>query len=279
MFATDFSSCLETTLTYGAVLARHYDAALYTVNVVPKEITDHVQPPDPFYIRHSAEKKMANLAGLELLQGIKHREFVKEGFVPEVLSELIDRLEIDLVVLGTHGRGGIKKLVLGSVAEEIVDSAPCPVLTVGPHVPPKSVPELKLRKILCATDLLHGSTRALAFALWLAEQEHARVILLHVLKMPADIRGENSQSQKEMARQHLMHLLAPETAASLEAEFIVEIGSLGEHILKVAEGQNADLIVMRPHRTSYARVSRHLPWIVPHQVLCHARCPVLTVRD
>ena len=279
LFATDFSPCSETALVYGAGLSRHYDATLYTVSVVPEEITDYVQPPDPFYFRHSAEKKMTNLAGLELLQGIKHRELVKEGFVSEVLSELIDRLEIDLVVLGTHGRGGIKKLVLGSVAEEIVDSAPCPVLTVGPHVPPKSVPELKLGKILCATDLLHGSTRALTYALWLAEQEDARVTLLHVLKMPTDVPVENSQSQKEMALQRLVHLLPPETAASLETEFIVEIGSPGEHILKVAEGQNADLIVISPHHTSYARVSTHLPWIVPHQVLCHARCPVLTVRD
>jgi len=279
LLATDFSPCSETALAYGAGLSRRYDATLYTVSVVPEEITDYVQPPDPFFLRHSAEKKMTNLAGLELFQGIKHRELVKEGFVSEVLSELIDKLEIDLVVLGTHGRGGIKKLVLGSVAEEIVDSAACPVLTVGPHVPPKSVPELKLGKILCATDLLHGSTRALTYALWLAEQERAHLTLLHVLKMPTDVPVENPQSQKEMALQRLVQLLPAETAASLETEFIVEIGSPGEHILKVAEGQNADLIVMSPHHTSYARVSTHLPWIVPHQVLCHARCPVLTVRD
>ena len=279
LLATDFSPCSETALAYGASLSRHYNATLYTVSVVPEEITDYVQPPDPFYLRHSAEKKMTNLAGLELLQGIKHRELIKEGFVSDILSELIDRLEIDLVVLGTHGRGGIKKLVLGSVAEEIVDSAPCPVLTVGPHVPQKPVAELKLARILYATDLLHGSTRALTYALWFAEQEHAYLTLLHVLKMPTDVAMGYPQSEKEMAMKRLVQLLPPETAASLETEFIVEIGSPGEHILKVAEGQNADLIVMSPHHTSYARVSTHLPWIVPHQVLCHARCPVLTVRD
>jgi nucleotide-binding universal stress UspA family protein len=279
LLATDFSPCSETALAYGAGLSRHYDATLYTVSVVPEEITDYVQPPDPFYLRHSAEKKMANLAGLELFQGIKHRELIKEGFVSEVLSELIDRLEIDLAVLGTHGRGGIKKIVLGSVAEEIVDSAPCPVLTVGPHVPPKSVQELKLRRILCATDLLHGSTTALTYALWLAKQEHAHFTLLHVLKMPADVATEYPQSEKEMAVKRLVELLPPETTASGETEFIVEIGAPGEQILKAAESQSADLIVMGPHHTSYARVSTHLPWVTPHQVLCHARCPVLTMRD
>ena len=279
LFATDFSPCSETALAYGAGLSRRYDATLYTVSVVPEEITDYVQPPDPFYFRHSAEKKMTNLAGLELLQGIKHRELVKEGFVSEVLSELVDRLGIDLVVLGTHGRGGIKKLVLGSVAEEIVDSAPCPVLTVGPHVPPKSVSELKLGRILYTTDLVHGSARALAYALWLAEQEHAHLTLLHVLKMPSDVPLGYPEPEKEQAMKRLVELLPPETTASVVTEFIVEIGAPGEHILKVADSQGADLIVMAPHHTSFAGLSAHLPWVTPHQVLCHAQCPVLTIRD
>ena len=77
----------------------------------------------------------------------------------------------------------------------------------------------------------------------------------------------------------LAQLLPPETTLSVETEFIVEIGAPAEHILKVAEDQGADLIVMGPHRASHARVSAHLPWVTPHQVLCHARCPVLTVRD
>jgi len=276
---TDFSSFSETALAYGAALCRRYDTTLYTVTVVPEEITDYVQPPDPFYLRHVAEKKMAHLAELELFQGIKHREWVKEGFVSEVLTDLIDKLEIDLVVLGTHGRGGIKKLVLGSVAERVIESAPCPVLAVGPQVSSILGAELKLHRILCATDLLHASTRALTYAVWLAEQEHAHLTLLHVLKVPTDAPLGYPESEREMAMKRLMQLLPPETSASVEAECIVEIGAPGEHILKVAEEQNADLIVMCPHHTSYARVSTHLPWITPHQVLCHARCPVLTVRD
>ena len=60
-----------------------------------------MQPPDPFYLRHSAENKMANLARSDLFQGIKHQELVKEGFISEVLSKLIGRLGIDLIVLVT----------------------------------------------------------------------------------------------------------------------------------------------------------------------------------
>jgi nucleotide-binding universal stress UspA family protein len=279
LLPTDFSSFSETALVYGVALCRRYDTTLYTVTVVPEEITDYVQPPDPFYLRHAAEKKMAHLAELELFQGIKHREWVKEGFVSEVLADLIDKLEIDLVVLGTHGRGGIKRLVLGSVAEGVIESASCPVLTVGPQVSPKSGAELELREILCATDLLHASTRALTYAVWLAEQEHAHLTLLHVLKVPTHAPLGYAESEREMAMKRLMQLRPPETTASVEAQFIIEIGVPGEQILKVAEVQNADLIVMGPHHTSYAQLSTYLPWIIPHQVLCHASCPVLTVRD
>jgi len=279
LLPTDFSPCSETALAYAVGLCRRYDTTLHTVTVVPEEITDYVQPPDPFSLRHSAEKKMASLGGSELLKGINHLELVKEGYVSDILSGLIDRLEIDLIVLGTHGRGGIKKLMLGSVAEEVIDSALCPVLTVGPQVSSKSEAELKLRRILCATDLLHASTRALTYAVWLAEQEHAHLTLLHVLKVPTEAPLGYPESERERAMTRLMQLLPTETAASVETEFIVEIGAPGEQILKVSEDQNADLIVMGPHHTGYAQVSTHLPWIIPHRVLCHVRCPVLTVRD
>jgi nucleotide-binding universal stress UspA family protein len=262
-------------------MSRRYGATLYMVSVVPAEISGDVYPPDPFYLRHSAENKMANLVKSELFKGIKHHELVKEGFgfISEVLSELIGRLEIDLIVLGTHGRGGIKKLVLGSVAEEIADSAYRPALTVGPQISSKLGPELKLRRILYATDLLPGSARALAYAVWLVEHEHAHLTLLHVLKTPTDAPLGHPEVERDTAMKRLVQLLPPVTTLSAGTEFIVEMGSPAEHILKVAEDQSADLIVMGPHRTSYPGISAHLPWVTPHQVLCHAPCPVLTVRD
>ena len=66
LLPTDFSSFSETALAYGVALCRRYDTTLYTVTVVPEEITDYVQPPDPFFLRHSAEKKMASLGSMRL---------------------------------------------------------------------------------------------------------------------------------------------------------------------------------------------------------------------
>ena len=279
LFATDFSSCSETVLRYSLGLSRRYDATLYMVSVVSAEVTYDAQPPDPLYLRHSAENKMAKLADSELFQGIKHLELVEEGFgsVSRVLLEMVERLHIDLIALGTHGRGGIKKLVLGSVAEEIINRAPCAVLTVGPHVPAKLISEFKLQRILCATDLQPGSEKVIAYARWLAKDENAHLTLLHVLKMPGDAASENREARKDTAMKQLVQLLPPETSPSLDVQPIVEIGAPGECILKVAEDQGADLIVIGPHHTFHPRVSAHLPWAMLHQVLCHARCPVLKV--
>jgi nucleotide-binding universal stress UspA family protein len=279
LFPTEFSSCSETALSFGAALARHFETTLYAVTVVPEEITDYVQPPDPFYLLHSAERKMANMAGLAVLEGIRHREYVKQGIVMEVLLDLIDRLEIGLLVTGTHGRSGVKRLLRGSVAEEIASSAPCPVLTVGPLVAPLAATQPVVQRILYATGWVHRSAKALAFAAWLAEREHAHLTLLHVWKLPSEVHDGHVQSESMVTTTHLAQTLSPQIPASVETEFIVETGVPRDQILKVAERQRADLIVMGPHHTSFASASTHLPWVTPHEVICHARCPVLTVRE
>jgi len=268
LFATDFSPCSETALPYAVGLARRYGSTLYTVNVIREERSD-VHPLDPFYLRHAAEKNMARLVKTETVAGIKHRELLREGKLSRVISALIRTLEIDVVVLGTHGRGGVAKLLLGSVAEQIVASAPCPVLTIGPHVSTRSEPDLKLQRILFATDLLPGPEKALAYAIWLAEQEQAHLTVLHVQDIP-------SGSERDIVMKRLVQQLPLEMPAPAETDFVVEIGGVAEHILRAAEARRADLIVMGLHHTSHVRVSAHLPWVTTHQVLSRARCPVLT---
>jgi nucleotide-binding universal stress UspA family protein len=278
LFATDFSACSETALLYGVGMSRRYEATLYTVTVVSAELTFDAQPPDPFYLRHSAEKKMAKIVNSGIFQDIKHFEMVKEGFQPvsQILLELMDSFQIDLIVLGMRGRNGLKKLMLGSVAEEIVNCAPCPVLTVGPHVPPKSSSKLKLGTILCATDLQPGSERVLTYALSLADED-AHLTLLHVLKTSTNSPSEQIKAQSEIAMNQLLQLNAPKGSPLLEMQSVVEIGAPDERIPKVAEDLHADLIVIGPHHTIHPRIAAHLPWAMLHRVLSHAQCPVLRV--
>ena len=280
LFATDFSACSETALLYGIGVCRRLEARLYTVTVVSAELTFDAQPPDPFYLRHSAEKKMAMIVNSGVFQDIEHFEMVKEGFEPvsQILLELIDTLQIDLIVLGMRGRNGLKKLMLGSVAEEVVNCAPCPVLTVGPHVPPKSSSKLKLGVILCTTDLQPGSERVLTYALTLADED-AHLTLLHVLKTSTNSRSEliKIKAQSEVELNQLLQLNAPNSSPLLEIQSVVEIGAPDERIPKVAEDLHADLIVIGPHHTNHPRIAAHLPWAMLHRELSQAQCPVLRV--
>jgi nucleotide-binding universal stress UspA family protein len=151
------------------------------------------------------------------------------------------------------------------------------VLTVGPQVTPKMISELKLKKILCATDLRPGSARVLSYAQALAKDEDSHLTLVHVLNIPADAPPERREAQKNIAMDQLLQLLLLETGPSVGAESLVEIGTPQERIPKVAEDLNADLIVMGPHHTFHPRISAHLPWAMLHHVLSRARCPVLRV--
>lgn len=275
LFATDFSSCSDGALSCAVGLCQRYGSTLCTVHVVRDELND-VQPPSPFNLLYSAQRKMASLVNADPFRGVKHRELLKEGDVSQVLSELIDELGIDLLVLGTRGRGGLKKLLLGSVAEEILGYATCPVLTVGPHVSGLGA-ATNLKQILYATDLEHASAQSLAFAVQLAEREHAHVTLVHVVKPLTDAPSDYLDAATEDAQKRIVQLVTAES--TVEADSVVDVGMPAERIIKIASERKVDLIVMGAHHGSFARMSAHLPWTTPHQVLCHANCPVVTVRE
>jgi len=281
LVATDFSPYSETALQYGICFARRHDAILYTVSVVSAELVYDVQPPDPFYLRHTAEAKMAKLARERLSQTIHHIELIEDGYgsVADVLLELVDKFRIDLIVVGTHGRSGFKQLALGSVSEEIVNRARCAVLTVGPQVPLTWEPELKLRRILCAVDLGADSAKVVSCALGLGTDDLTHITLFHVLNLHKDVSPLQRDAAIDTVLEKLMQLIPQERNPSVEVETIVETGMPGEQILKIAETQSVDLIVIGRHHTSHPRVSAHLPWAMLHRLLVSARCPVLRVRD
>ena len=116
-------------------------------------------------------------------KGVKHNELIEQGEVPEVLSRLVREHDIDLIVIGTGGRKGLEKLLLGSVAEEVFRNAGCPVLTMGPHATHWKI-DGNLRHILYATDFGPESLHGLPYAISLAEENRARLTLLHVAPEP-----------------------------------------------------------------------------------------------
>ena len=293
LLATDFSEASAKTIPYAAAIASRYGSKVYLVHVIPPEpklgIPLEPLPPELDRDRSDSALAMKTLASADPLKEIPHEVLLEEGPIRDVLSELIRRNEIDLLVLGTHGRGGLKKVILGSVAEELFRQAPCPVLTIGPAVPVAPAGATELRRILFATDFGAASLHALPYAVSLATESEARLILLHVLApMPVvDVGpywypGTDLVQQQEKARvkgiEQLRKLIPPEADLPTDPEFFVALDFVPDGILRIAAGCQADLIVMGVNRAASARASAHLPWAIAHEVVCHAKCPVLTVR-
>jgi nucleotide-binding universal stress UspA family protein len=212
----------------------------------------------------------------EQLRGIDHEVVVAEGKTWEVISDLIEQKEIDLVVLGTRGRTGLGKALLGSVAEQILRQSPCPVLSVGPHVNLWSDEYAKMREILYATDLEGDFSIAAPHAISLAQENQAHLVLLNVIEDPKVGDLVNRSQVKDFKERKLKQLVTQQAGLGCDPTYIVEQGPAAEKILDVAKRRHTDLIVLgaRPARG----LAAHLNAGTVHKVVSQATCPVLTIR-
>ena len=279
LVTTDFSKTSKAALPFAAALARQYEAKIIVAHAVSPE--PHLSVPldplpadeDPAWLE--AQGKLAEFA-LGSSQGVRPAEMlIERGDVWDVISDIIQKNKIDLVVTGTHGRQGLKKLVLGSEAEKIYRRATCPVLTVGPEVTPLNDPDWKLKTILFPTDGSETSFRALPYALSLAEENQANLIFLQLMPMaPTKYRESDEASARES-----MRLMVPVEAENwCKPEFVARFEFPAEGILRFADERRVDLIVMGVKKSGDSAVPEHLPWPVASQVVAQAQCPVLTVR-
>jgi len=282
LFATDFSLSAQTVLSYALDLARRYDARLYSVNVLPHMPFVEAAQPDPEQSKLWSKEQLAALIGSESFQGVQHKELIEEGEVPEVLSKLVRKYGIDLIVIGTGGRKGLGKLLLGSVAEEIFRHAECPVLTVGPHATDWEIGG-NLRHILFATDFGPESVHGLPYAISLAEENRARLTLLHVAPEPSVALPEPEPgtmpvvdpSEVAAFTENQLRALIPEgTQLWHEPEYMVQFGTAAEMIVRIA-AQSVDMIVLGVKRPG--ALTKHLGEGVAYKVVCEAPCPVLSV--
>ena len=278
--ATDFSSSSHAALIHATSLARRYDSQIYVAHVIRPDAYQLV-PPEAVgaaleQTRLYAEQQMANVLISGKLRGIPHQVLLEQGALWTTLSNMIDEHSIDLVVVGTHGRTGVRKLLLGSVAEEIFRLAPCPVLTVGPKVSEEALADPEPRHILYATDFTPTAEPAAAYAFSLAQEHQAHLTLLHVVQESAGGSAKNTALLREFFTRRLHGLVPPETELWCEPEAVVEFGAPADSILKVAAERNAGLIVLGVRRS--ANFPGHLPPATAYMVVCMAHCPVLTVR-
>jgi nucleotide-binding universal stress UspA family protein len=282
LFGTDFSSCSDAAFCYARSIARRYGATLNVAHVMPTTATMLAMSPE-FGMEaavHEDLRVQGYIKRLESqLETIPHHVLTPKGRIVDELARIIEEQDIDLLILGTHGRAGIRKLIMGSVAEEAFRRASCPVLSVGPNVSCEPGPDARFQHILFATDFSCDSLAAVPYAISFAEEDEAGLTLLHFVEQSAE--GVDAKTRK-LLLDRLEELIPADPDRRCHPECWVEIGkqfaSPAQGILDIAERRRVDLIVLgvRAVRGSLG-LSTHLSTTTA-QVLTQARCPVLTVR-
>jgi len=283
LLLTDFSEPSEAALPFAVAVAREYGAKVQALHVLIPASYAYVSP-DTLSLALEAreESAQAEMQRIESqLTGVPHEVRVVHGAeVWPTVEQQIAEQQVDMIVLGTHGRTGAQRLLLGSVAEEILRQTHIPVLTIGPEVPWAVHNGARFHRVLFATDFTPESLAATPYAVSFAQENEAGLILLHVIR-PGDPEAEHRPLGPSVANiMHELHELVPGDAELwCRPETVVEFGEPAERILHEAAERRADLIVLGVRSAAgHVSAATHIGKTTAHMVVAHAKCPVLTVR-
>ena len=261
--ATDFSEVSARAVECATTIAADNHAQLFLLHAAPPSPRLPI-PLDPLsgsLDRELAEvrENLTKLSSSDSFRGLRHEEIVQRGSIGDLVEEIVRDKRADLLVLGTHGRTGIKKLVLGSVAEEIFRRAACPVLTVGPL----AAPTRQIRRVLFATDFGDSSVHALPYAVDFANRDGGELILLHLSRPvpieyvgPAWYPSSDFIDREEMDKKEfvpkLMALLPSRDGLKCNVQYVVDVHYAAEGIVSIAKERSVDLIECSPNRRTHA---------------------------
>jgi nucleotide-binding universal stress UspA family protein len=295
----DFSGFARRALHHAVAIAKWYGSTVEVMHVAsiglppaafapglaPSVVEVAVLTPED---RKRLLEDLARFAEHERHPSVATEHLLAEGDPAREILRRTEEVPIDLVVLGTHGRSGFDRLVLGSVAEKVVRKARCPVLTVPQEREPEAaaaVPAL-FHHILAAVDFSEASEQALRFALSLAEEADAHLTLLHVIEVSphterwlrehVELGGPAMLELMASAKARLEAAVPASARVYCHVEERVESGDAYGEILRVAAETHVGLIVLGAH--SRGVLERMFFGSTAHHVVRRAACPVLTLR-
>ena len=271
---TDFSEVSQRALEYAKAIARPDNSQLLLVHVSPP--VAWITPPEAAWIDaseiQSAEGERLQQSGAALRsEGYRARTISPTGALYDELLSAVKQNEVDLIVLGTHGRKGYDRLLLGSDAEAILRQAHCPVLLVGPATPALRDKTWHVREVVCATTLDPRSAHVAAFAHKLAAQHGAELVLFHA-------QDPDSPDADWASFEEAFHHYVPEAPGScmcLRTRLVKT--APGTSIVDLAKERGCDLIVMGAHPAS--SMATHMSPGTAAKVLIEAPCPVMTLLE
>ncbi len=213
--------------------------------------------------------------------GLQTEVLVQEGVAAVRILETAASLRADMIVMGTHGRGGFERFWLGSVAEKVLRKASCPVWTVPP--PAVTPATFLFKRLLCPVDFSDSSLAALRYALSIAKESDAHLTLLYISDWPPENEllierldtPELRAAVEEEARDRFAPLITDEVRTWCKPEVKVAFGKAYRQILEHADNEGSDLIVMGAR--GHHGLDRTVFGSTTNQVVRRARCPVLTL--
>ncbi len=294
LYPTDFSETSREALSHALFLAEQAEAELHLLHAIVLHGDDPHSPSHHFPSGEEIFRKLYEIAGSDLAalteghgdRPIVIREVQRRGLsAADVIVEYTDEEEIDLVVMGTHGRRGPRRLLLGSVAEEVVRRAPCPVLTLRDRDGERDVEALE--HLLVPVDFSDHSESLVRSARELAAVYGAKIDLLHVIQehaypyfygpIPSPAGGDRLGELQERAGTALDDLWERIDAPEVERAKHVVSGHPADEIAHFAEEKGSDLIVISTH--GLTGLERILVGSTAEQVVRAALCPVFTIKS
>jgi nucleotide-binding universal stress UspA family protein len=280
LYPTDLSAAGDLALPFVYDIARMFSARVTALYVRTPEV-EALQPPlaFPYQQEFATDPAQEVIDALDSRLGaLEHENIVGDGEVWDFIAKVLDDREIDLIVMGTHGRTGFEKFLLGSVAEVVFRQANCPVLTIGPRVSRNNIP-WKLNNIIIASDFTPEAIAAGQAAFWLAKECHSRVTLLHVLETPESGDLLDPHQYITSAARVLEHEVPKGMAHECQVSYVINDGVPADEILRVARERDSNLIVLGVRSAAgHLGAATHLSRPIAHKVVSKASCPVLTVR-
>lgn len=283
LVATDLSD-LDRLMPFAVEQAAQTGARLILLHVIAlsEAITADIAGM-PYYDPAGALDTAARALEAACQQARKHNvvcdALVREGHAAQQVLSAARQFHADRILLGTRSRGKVSRLLIGSVAEQVLRSVNIPVITVGPeaHLPVEgSLPE---RVVLHATTLRETSRPSAALASRVSGSLGARLILLHVLPPIPEMQRRGEPTGLDSAALRELRATAEEVSRDNEVPIEPEVihGNPAIEILAEAAGRRAVLIVLgATQHSAFDNLTRDR---TVYKVLAHARCPVMTLRE
>jgi nucleotide-binding universal stress UspA family protein len=292
VFPTDFSSCADNAFRHALFLARHHGAELHIIHVMLMHRNEMLDPLhylpniDDVYqkLGENAVSRIQDMIDVGHANDIPVHKTVLRGLsIEETILEFIKDKPADLIVMGTHGNRGIRRFLLGNVAEKIVRLAPCSVFTIreSGHAEPLHA----INRILVPIDFSDYSKQALFAATEIAEAYNAHIEVLHVIEKlhhpSLYIAGRSSlphrtEEIQEAVTEEIKSMISHIGGPLDDSTITVVEGHPAREIVHIADEHDIDLIVIATHGLTGIR--HFLLGSVTEKVVRFAGCPVFTVK-